>query len=153
MTREEAIKMLKYNSNVIHKTIHGETSPAEVEALDMAIKALEQEQTTKSDLGIDCVSRQFMYELGATCIATRNENGQLIALGAIEELPSVTPQEPTTKNDLVVSVEEINELASFSIETIGQSDRYLQGMCNGIEYMRATLTNSEPHFFKAESEE
>ena len=33
----------KYNSNVIHKTINGETDPNEVEALDMAIKALEQE--------------------------------------------------------------------------------------------------------------
>lgn len=55
---------------------------------------LEQEPTTKNDLAVDCVSRQFMYELGATCIATRNENGELIALGAIEELPSVAPQEP-----------------------------------------------------------
>lgn len=43
MTREEAIAILKYNSNVIHKTINGETDPNEVEALDMAIKALEQE--------------------------------------------------------------------------------------------------------------
>ena len=43
MTREEAIKILKYNSNVIHKTINGETDLNEVEALDMAIKALEQE--------------------------------------------------------------------------------------------------------------
>lgn len=34
----------------------------------------------------DCISRQFMYELGATCIATRNENGELIALGSIEEM-------------------------------------------------------------------
>lgn len=43
MTREEAIRILKYNSNVIHKTINGETDPNEVEALDMAIKALEKE--------------------------------------------------------------------------------------------------------------
>lgn len=42
MTREEAIKLLKYNSNVIHKTINGETDPNEVEALDMAIKALDK---------------------------------------------------------------------------------------------------------------
>ena len=41
MTREEAIKMLTYNSNVIHQTINGKTDPKEVEALDMAIKALE----------------------------------------------------------------------------------------------------------------
>lgn len=43
MTKEEAIKMLKYNSNVIHQTINGKTDPKEVEALDMAIAALEQE--------------------------------------------------------------------------------------------------------------
>ena len=40
MTAQEAIKMLKYNSNVIHKTINGETDINEVEALDMAITAL-----------------------------------------------------------------------------------------------------------------
>jgi len=42
MTRDEAIRILKYNSNVIHKTINGETDPNEVEALNMAIKALEK---------------------------------------------------------------------------------------------------------------
>ena len=43
MKPEEAIKMLKYNSNVIHKTINGETDINEVEALDMAISALEKQ--------------------------------------------------------------------------------------------------------------
>ncbi len=43
----------------------------------------------------DCISRQFMYELGATCIATRDKNNKLIALGAIENLPPVTPQQKT----------------------------------------------------------
>ena len=47
MTREEALEMLKYNSNVIHQTINGETDPKEVEALDMAIKALGQEPERK----------------------------------------------------------------------------------------------------------
>lgn len=59
--------------------------------------------TTKNDLGIDCISRQLMYDLGATCIATRNGNGKLIALGAIEELPSVTPQEPFINKPCVSS--------------------------------------------------
>ena len=44
MTRDEAIRILKYNSNVIHKTINGETDPNEIEALDMAIKALEAQE-------------------------------------------------------------------------------------------------------------
>jgi hypothetical protein len=43
----------------------------------------------------DCISRQFMYELGATCIATRDKNNKLIALGTIENLPPVTPQPKT----------------------------------------------------------
>jgi len=46
MKPEEAIKMLKYNSNVIHKTINGETDINEVEALDMAISALEKQMPT-----------------------------------------------------------------------------------------------------------
>jgi len=53
MTRDEAIRILKYNSNVIHKTINGETDPNEIEALDMAIKALQLQQDCK-----DYVSRQ-----------------------------------------------------------------------------------------------
>ena len=43
MKPEEAIKILKYNSNVIHKTINGETDINEVKALDMAISALEKQ--------------------------------------------------------------------------------------------------------------
>ena len=58
----------------------------------------ENQYTPKNDLAVDCVSRQFMYELGATCIATRNKKtGHLMALGTIEDLPSVTPQEPIKK--------------------------------------------------------
>jgi hypothetical protein len=40
MTREKALEILKYNSNVIHQTTTGTTDTKEVEALDMAIKAL-----------------------------------------------------------------------------------------------------------------
>lgn len=47
MNKEEVIEILKYNSNVIHQTIDGETDPKEVEALDMAIKALEQETVSR----------------------------------------------------------------------------------------------------------
>lgn len=47
MTHEEAITILKYNLNVIHQTIDGRTDPKEVEALDMAIKALEKKPYEK----------------------------------------------------------------------------------------------------------
>ena len=54
------------------------------------LEALEQ----KSCSSEDCVSREFMYKLGATCIATRDKNDKLIALGTIENLPPVTPIQP-----------------------------------------------------------
>ena len=33
--------------------------------------------------------------MGATCIAARNEDGDLVALGALDILPSATPQPKT----------------------------------------------------------
>ena len=44
----------------------------------------------------DAVSREFMYKLGAKCIAARDENGELVAIASIESLPSVTPEIPTS---------------------------------------------------------
>ena len=55
-----------------------------------------KEPTTKNDLGIDCISRKVMRDLGATCIAYRNDKQELIPIASIDELPSVTPQEPKT---------------------------------------------------------
>jgi len=40
----------------------------------------------------DLVSRQFMRDLGATCIAKRGEDGELIALGRIDMLPPAQPE-------------------------------------------------------------
>ena len=39
----------------------------------------------------DAVSRRLMYELGATCMARRDENGELVALGSLDALPSAQP--------------------------------------------------------------
>lgn len=102
MTREEkqkAIDVLKISAPIM--AITQEQFNDYILTLNKIMDWLEQEtvskeSTTKNDLGVDCVSRQFMYELGATCIATRNKNGNLIALGAIEQLPPATPQEPKT---------------------------------------------------------
>lgn len=41
----------------------------------------------------DAVSREFMYKLGARCIAVRNENDELVAITTIESLPPVTPKQ------------------------------------------------------------
>ena len=43
----------------------------------------------------DCISRQFMYDMGATCIAARNKDGDLVALGALDILPSANSQPKT----------------------------------------------------------
>lgn len=48
--------------------------------------------TPKTEPCEDCVSREFMYKLGAKCIAARNENNVLVAIASIESLPSITPQ-------------------------------------------------------------
>lgn len=92
MTREEkqkAIYVLKKSAPVMPLT--QEEFNGYIQAINQVIDWLEQEPCG------DCVSRNFMHELGATCIAKRNENGKLIALGAIDELPSVTPQESKIK--------------------------------------------------------
>lgn len=70
----------------------------------------------------------------------------------IKEMQDWTPIGSTYNPFFTVSG--VNELAKYSIETIGHSDPYLQGMCNGIEYMRGVLTDTEPHFFtEVESED
>lgn len=43
----------------------------------------------------DCISRKLMMDMGATCIAARNKDGDLVALGALDILPSVNPQQKT----------------------------------------------------------
>jgi len=53
------------------------------------MKALE---TLKDEPCEDCVSREFMYELGAKCIAARDKNGELVAITSIESLPPVAPK-------------------------------------------------------------
>lgn len=52
-------------------------------------KVIEQEPSG------DAVSRQFMKEMGATCIAKRNNENELIPIIAIDALPSIKPQKPT----------------------------------------------------------
>lgn len=87
MTREEAIKMLKYNSNVIHRTINGETDLREVEALEMAIKALEQEPCK------DCVDRHSVDLLACRYLKEPTDNHVRFYEDFLD-LPSVTPIRP-----------------------------------------------------------
>ena len=68
------------------------------EILDLAIKALEQEPTTKNDLGVDCISRKAVFEVIDDCnsdglkgIFCSYNDGERFK-EYIKNLPSVTPQ-------------------------------------------------------------
>ena len=96
MTRKEAIRLL---SGLMFK---GKLK----EALDVAIKALEQEPTTKNDLGVDCVARQDVerYIEGFINEYTSTEELEFInlELDGLKHIPSVT-QEPILDNVITVS--------------------------------------------------
>lgn len=109
MSREEAIQVLRdWDGCFI-----GHRSDDVNEALNTAIKALEQEPTTKNNLGVDCVSRQAAIDvlaIGEEFLRRVLDEVDVIGherekyewgLGLVEsyisdmeELPSVTPQEP-----------------------------------------------------------
>ncbi len=73
--------------------------------------------------------------------------------GVKDELNRVKDElEPTTKNN-TVDFNKINELADFAIKATGQRDSYSQGMCNGIEYLRATLTDTKPKYIYSNDEQ
>ena len=90
MTSEEAREWLR---SIKDNYIHGGDEAfddARREALSMADEALRCKPCD------DAVSRDLMTNtLGATCIAKRDEKGDLVALCSIDHLPSVTP-EPRT---------------------------------------------------------
>lgn len=83
MTSEEAREWLR---SIKNNYIHGGDEAfdnARIEALSMAIEALRCESCE------DAVSRDLMTNtLGATCIAKRDEKGDLVALCSIDHLPS-----------------------------------------------------------------
>ena len=84
MTREEILEGLYEIKNW---KCNGDSKTHEV--VIEAIKALEQEPTTKNDLGVDCISRKSVI----TIIQNHWWNCRDIDK-LVNELPSVTPQEP-----------------------------------------------------------
>jgi len=109
MTNEQASEILDdYDVN-----FHGHTAEEVAQAFDCAFKALKQEPCGKYIKEIDhlrkyickletqiveqqpcedAISRQALKDLGAECIAKRDENGNLIPLGCIDNLPSVSTE-------------------------------------------------------------
>ena len=104
MTREEFEQYAKENGLVVWSK----------EMSDKAIKALEQEPTTKNDLAVDCISReQALRELKESAEHHANNSREEMLLrrdrDIIRALPSVTPQEPTD-NDVVLTYDMYHDL-------------------------------------------
>lgn len=108
MTREEkqkAINALKISAPLMAVT--QEEFNDYIQTLNKVMDWLEQEPTTKDNLGVDCISRvraierlklNFPISEGADNSRDRHRYMQALAdLQAIKELPPVTPQEPTDK--------------------------------------------------------
>ena len=108
MTREEkqkAIDALKISAPIMIMT--EEKFNDYIQTLNKTMDWLEQEPTTKNNLGVDCISRtraierlklNFPISQGADNSRDRHRYMQALAdLQAIKELPSVTPQEPIKK--------------------------------------------------------
>lgn len=122
MTREEAIKELKeleyYNRPFDNSAESAEVATKKAQAVDMAIKALEQTElnssynsinSIKTELNDDAISRQALKDLGAECIAKRDENGNLIPLGSIDSLPSVSTEKTETVTEFADRCRECGE--------------------------------------------
>lgn len=89
MTIDEAIKHGQEQLEIFGGE-HGEF-------IKVAIKALEQEPTTKNDLGVDCISRKAALDITWQDPSYSDPLNVLTEVrDKIRELPSVTPQEPKT---------------------------------------------------------
>ena len=89
MTREEA-KEVFLNRGFIDGIYDGDKWR---EACVVISKWLEQEPTTKNDLGVDCISRA---DVKAKKIYSHERHEYVVPVAEIDWLPSVTPQEPKT---------------------------------------------------------
>lgn len=98
MTKEEHLDWLyRLKSEIYTYMPIAWVKPME-NALRVAIKALEQEPTTKNDLEVDCIDRQATLDAIIKRLGIKNETYLLEAERAIYQqilaMPSVTPQEP-----------------------------------------------------------
>ena len=109
MTREEAIAVLKaFMENPLFSDAHKQAFNIAIHDIkayqDWNInnlilvnkdnyESIEQEPTTKNNLGVDAISRkQAIEEADKLCLETGYDNEKVIEM--LNDLPSVTPQEP-----------------------------------------------------------
>ena len=86
---KEVLKILKRYEGRMNPTAY-----FSLEADIVNIEALEQEPTTKNDLGVDCISRQAVLEQAYAYGNGLEPDGYCVNVEDIQALPSVTPQEP-----------------------------------------------------------
>lgn len=100
MTREEkqkAINALKISAPVMAVTQEEFTDY--IQTLNKIMDWLEQEPTTKNDLGVDLISRAEVLKLMKDNWHTHNGDWAMQeSIDDIRALPSVTPQEPKCKD-------------------------------------------------------
>jgi len=100
MTREERENALHCLGVMIDEEVCEEcnlygttgTEHCQADCVRAAIEALKQEPKTKNDLGVDCISRQAVLDIAKASKSNWIDNS--ILFKRVNELPSVTPQEP-----------------------------------------------------------
>ena len=87
MTRDEAKEFIAQSVK----------SDVDIALVADAINTLEQEPTTKNDLGVDCISRKAVLDITWQDPSYADPLNVLTEVrDKVRELPSVTPQEPKT---------------------------------------------------------
>ena len=158
MTRKEAIEVLK---GLLDCSYVDSFEPEENEALQIAISSLETdeayqleyERTTKNDLGVDkfdkAINQSDLEEWIMETFPDWCEGDVRLIMNHMDEMPSVTPQEPTTKNDLGVDWEELKSKIFMEVDG-GTDDRWLRygDVCdrisNSIDEFKADLPSVTP---------
>jgi len=88
MNNEDAVKTLKSWIECAIANCDGECQYCHLEIdADAVVEACAVAVTKLSQPDTDTVSRQLMHDLGATCIARRNEDDDLVAILSIDLLP------------------------------------------------------------------
>lgn len=148
MTREERENALHCLKVMIDEEVCEEcnlygttgTDHCEHDCVRVAIKALEQEPTTKNDLGVDadkliadCEKMSFDFELFG-----RPTKALLLdaVKNIVKDLPSVTPQEPRKSRDM----EEIEEVINCDADA--------EIKCKII----SNILTAKPHYFEEPQE-
>ena len=123
MTREEKEQIGKYVLQMARLLEDGcYQQEMLLKAVHIIDEALEQEPTTKNDLGVDCISRQAVLEIYDEWFATCNIADRKASPKAkINALPSVTPQE--SRNGEWLRMSDLSEQ---------EDDRYKCSRCGNV---------------------